>query len=170
MNYEYKNIKPDVDDSAFIAPGAKIIGNAILKENVSIWYNTVLRSDLNKMVLGKNTNIQESSVLHVDTDKPLFIGDNVTVGHSATIHGCTVKDNCLIGMGATILNNAVINENSIVAAGSLVTENKEFPPGSLIMGSPAKIVRKLSEEEIKDIEEHAKHYVELAQEHKNSLK
>ena len=169
MIYEFKNNKPEVDETSFIAPGARVIGKVKLKEYTSIWYNAVLRSDLNQMVLGKGTNIQENSALHVDTDKPLHIGDYVTVGHSATIHGCTVKDNCLIGMGAVILNNAVINENSMVAAGSLVTENKEFPPNSLIMGSPAKVVRELTEEEIASIKESAEHYMELAKEHKNSL-
>ena len=170
MIYQFKNNKPKVDDTAFIAPGAKIVGNVELKENTSIWYNAVLRADLNQMVLGKGTNIQENSALHVDTDKPLYIGDYVTVGHSATVHGCTVKNNCLIGMGAVLLNNTVINENSIVAAGSLVTENKEFPAGSLIMGSPAKVVRELTEKEIKSIQESAEHYMKLAQEHKESLK
>ncbi|HKL13775.1 MAG TPA: gamma carbonic anhydrase family protein [Halanaerobiales bacterium] len=170
MIYKFKNSKPKVNETAFIAPGARVIGNVKLKENTSIWYNAVLRSDLNQMILGKGTNIQENSALHVDTDKPLNVGDYVTVGHNATVHGCTVKNNCLIGMGAVILNGAVINENSIVAAGSLVTENKEFPPGSLIMGSPAKVVRELSKEEIASIQESAEHYMELAQAHKNSLR
>lgn len=170
MLYKYKDIKPDVDESSFIAPGAKLIGNVELKENTSIWYNTVLRSDLNKTTLGKGSNIQENSALHIDTDKPLNIGDYVTVGHNATIHGCTIKDNCLIGMGAIILNGAVINQNSIVAAGSLVTENAEFPPGSLIMGTPAKVIRDLTKDEIAEIHESAEHYVKLAKEHKKSLK
>lgn len=170
MLYKYKNIKPEVDETSFIAPGAKLIGNVELKENTSIWYNTVLRSDLNKTTLGKGTNIQENSALHVDTDEPLNIGDYVTVGHNATIHGCTIKDNCLIGMGAIILNGAVINKNSIVAAGSLVTENAEFPPGSLIMGTPAKVIRDLTKDEIEEIQESADHYISLAKEHKNSLK
>lgn len=170
MIYKYKDIKPEVDETSFIAPGAKLIGNVELKENTSIWYNTVLRSDLNKTTLGKGSNIQENSALHVDTEKPLNIGDYVTVGHNATIHGCTIKDNCLIGMGTTILNGAVINENSIVAAGSLVTENAEFPPGSLIMGTPAKVIRDLTQDEIKEIQESAVHYISLAKEHKKSLK
>lgn len=170
MLYEYNNIKPKVDDSSFIAPGAKIIGEVKLKGKSSIWYNSVLRADINKIILGKGTNIQENSALHVDTNAPLIIGENVTVGHHATVHGCTIKDNCLIGMGAIILNNAVINENSLLAAGSLVTENKEFPPGSLIMGSPAKVVRELTEEEINDIKKSAEHYIKLAEKHKNNLR
>ncbi|MFO7815882.1 MAG: gamma carbonic anhydrase family protein [Halanaerobiales bacterium] len=170
MLLKYKNIKPDIDQTSFIAPGAKLIGNIKLKEKTSIWYNTVLRSDLNKTTLGKGSNIQENSALHVDTEKPLNIGDYVTVGHNATIHGCTIKNNCLIGMGAIILNGAVINKNCIVAAGSLVTENAEFPPGSLIMGTPAKVIRELTEEEIEEIKKSADHYISLAKEHKNSLK
>lgn len=170
MIYQFKNNKPEVDNTSFIAPGARVIGNVKLKENTSIWYNAVLRADLNHMVLGKGTNIQENSSLHVDTDKPLYIGDYVTVGHSATVHGCIIKNNCLIGMGAVILNNAVVKENSIVAAGSLITENKDFPAGSLIMGSPAKVVRELTKKEIDSIQNSAEHYMHLAKEHKESLK
>lgn len=170
MLFKYKNKKPIVDPSSFIAPGVKLVGDIELKENVSIWYNTSLRADLNKIVIGVGSNIQENSALHVDTNQPLIIGDNVTIGHNATIHGCEIKDNCLIGMGAILLNGSVINQNSMVAAGSLVTENKEFPPKSLIMGSPAKVVRKLTEQEIKQITESANHYIKLANDHKDSLK
>lgn len=169
MLYEYNKIKPKVEHSSFIAPGSKIIGDVDLKKNTSIWYNSVLRADINKIILGEGTNIQENSALHVDTKEPLLIGKNVTVGHNATVHGCEIKNNCLIGMGAIILNGAVINENSIVAAGSLVTEDKIFPPKSLIMGSPAKVVRKVTEQEIKDIKKSAEHYIKLAKEHKNNL-
>ncbi|MCF8008246.1 MAG: gamma carbonic anhydrase family protein [Halanaerobiales bacterium] len=170
MIFKYKNKKPNIDPSSFLAPGVKIVGDIELKENVSIWYNTSLRADLNKMVIGVGSNIQENSALHVDTDQPLIIGENVTVGHNATIHGCKIKENCLIGMGAILLNGSIINKNSMVAAGSLVTENKEFPPESLIMGSPAKVVRKLTEQEIKQITKSAKHYIKLAYDHKDSLK
>ncbi|MBS3810720.1 MAG: gamma carbonic anhydrase family protein [Halanaerobiales bacterium] len=170
MKYKYKNKQPKVADSSFIAPGARVVGEVELREETSIWYNASLRADLNKMILKEGSNIQENSALHVDTEYPLLIGKNVTVGHNATIHGCIIKNNCLIGMGAIILNNALINENSIIAAGSLVTEGKEFPPGSLIMGSPAKVVRELSKEEIKGIKDSAKHYIKLGREHKKSLK
>jgi carbonic anhydrase/acetyltransferase-like protein (isoleucine patch superfamily) len=170
MIHKYKNKKPKISDSSFVAPGAQVVGDVELKGKTSIWYNTSLRADLNKIILGEGTNIQDNSALHVDSDQPLIIGKNVTVGHNATIHGCKVEDNCLIGMGAILLNDALIKANSIVAAGSLVTEKSEFPPKSLIMGSPAKVVRKLSEEEIKSITKNAKHYIKLASEHKDSLK
>lgn len=170
MIHKYKDYKPKIAESSFIAPGAQVVGNVELKEKSSIWYNTSLRADLNKIILGKGTNIQDNSALHVDTKEPLIIGENVTVGHNATIHGCKIEDNCLIGMGAILLNDALIRENSIVAAGSTVTENSEFPPNSLIMGTPAKFVRKLTEKEIISITENAEHYIQLASEHKESLK
>ncbi|MGM0445107.1 MAG: gamma carbonic anhydrase family protein [Bacillota bacterium] len=170
MIHKYKNHEPIISDSSFVAPGAQVVGNVELKEKTSIWYNSSLRADLNKIILGKGTNVQDNSALHVDSDQPLIIGENVTVGHNATIHGCKIEDNCLIGMGAILLNDAVIKANSIVAAGSLVTENSEFPPTSLIMGSPAKVVRKLTAEEINSITQNAEHYTKLAKEHKDSLK
>jgi len=170
MIHKYKDHKPKIADSSFIAPGAQVVGNVEMKEKTSIWYNSSLRADLNKIILGKGTNIQDNSALHVDTKQPLIIGENVTVGHNATIHGCEIENNCLIGMGAILLNDAHIKENSIVAAGSLVTENSEFPPNSLIMGTPAKVIRELTEKEIKSIKENAEHYIKLASEHKNSLK
>ncbi len=170
MIHKYKDHKPKIADSSFIAPGAQVVGNVEMKAKTSIWYNSSLRADLNKIILGKGTNIQDNSALHVDTKQPLIIGENVTVGHNATIHGCEIENNCLIGMGAILLNDAHIKENSIVAAGSLVTENSEFPPNSLIMGTPAKVIRKLTEKEIKSIKENADHYIQLASEHKNGLR
>lgn len=152
------------DPGVFIAPGARVVGDVTLKEGSSVWYNAVIRGDVAPITIGKNTNIQDLAMVHVARDYPTRIGDGVVVGHSAIIHGCTVEDNCLIGMGAILLNGAHISKNSIVAAGALVTQNKEFPEGCLILGSPAKALRKLKPEEIENIRHNAEHYVELSKE------
>ena len=166
-NLNYKN--PEIDKTAFIAPGAKIIGDVIIKKDASIWYNAVLRGDIDKITIGENTNIQENSSLHVDHNAPLEIGNNVTAGHGVILHGCKINDNCLIGMGATILNNAVIGKNSIIGANALVTEGKEIPPNSLIIGVPGKVIRELKPGEIEKIKNSAEHYIELARDHKQAL-
>lgn len=145
----------------YIAPGAAVIGDVTLGENVGIWYNAVVRGDTNSICIGNGTNVQDNSTLHVDTDFRLRVGDGVTIGHNAIVHGCTVGDNTVIGMGSIILNGAVIGNNCIVGAGSLVTGKMNVPDGSLVMGSPAKIARQLTEEEIASNRENAEHYVEL---------
>ena len=159
--------KPELADNVFTAPGSKIIGKVFINSNSSIWYNTVIRGDIDRITIGKNTNIQENSSLHIDIDIPLKIGDNVTVGHGAILHGCTINNNCLIGMGAKILNQAVINKNCIIGAGALVTEQQEIPPKSLVLGVPGKVVRKLKDKEIEKIKKSAEHYCKLAQEHQD---
>ncbi|MCD7781537.1 MAG: gamma carbonic anhydrase family protein [Methanosphaera sp.] len=145
-----------------IYDGAKVIGDVDLKNNVSVWYNAVIRADLEPITIDENSNVQDNCVLHVSTGYPVKIGKNVSIGHNATIHGCTIEDDVLIGMGSTILNGAHISKNCLVGAGALVTENKEFPENSLIIGSPAKAVRELTDEEIKSIRENADEYVKLA--------
>ncbi|MDO5852441.1 MAG: gamma carbonic anhydrase family protein [Methanobacteriaceae archaeon] len=150
------------NENTKIYPGAHIIDNVTLENNVSIWYNAVLRGDIEPITVGENSNIQDNCTVHVSKDFPVKIGKNVSVGHNAVIHGCTLEDNVLIGMGSTILNGAKISKNSIVGAGSLVTKNKEFPEGSLIIGSPARYVRDLTEEEIKSITENAEEYIQLS--------
>lgn len=164
----YKEFKPKYDDSNFIADGAIVIGRVTLKSKVNIWFNSVLRGDVNKILIGENTNIQDLSMLHVREDWPLIINENVTVGHSVTLHACTIHKNCLIGMGATILDCSVINEYSIVAAGSVVPPNKEYPPYSMIMGAPAKVVRKLTEKEIHMLNNHYKSYLKYSDDFMNS--
>ena len=143
----------------WIAPGAHVLGQVELGKNVGIWFGSVLRGDNDLIKIGDETNIQENTIIHVDPGCPVTIGRNCTIGHNAIIHGCTIGNNTLIGMGATILNNAKIGNNCLVGAGALVTENKEFPDGSLIVGSPAKAVRELSQDMIDNMTRSSKHYV-----------
>jgi carbonic anhydrase/acetyltransferase-like protein (isoleucine patch superfamily) len=159
--YEISGKRPTLpaDGSAWVAPSADVIGDARLGEDVSLWFGVVIRADNTPIMIGARSNVQEGSMLHSDPGSPLAIGTSVTVGHHAILHGCTIGDNCLVGMGATILNNAVIPENCLVGAGALVTEGKTFPPGSLIIGSPAKAVRALTPEQIAGITHSADHYV-----------
>lgn len=148
--------------SVKIFEGAIVTKNVEIDEKSSVWFNAVLRGDVEPIKVGKYSNIQDNCVLHSSADHPLEVGDFVSVGHSAVLHGCKVEENSLIGMNATVLNGAVIRKNSMVGAGALVTEGREFPEGSLILGVPAKAVRKLSEEEINGIKDNAVHYVEMA--------
>lgn len=160
MIYRYKNLIPKIDPSVFIAPGAVVLGDITIKKDSSIWFNVTARADVHFIKIGECTNIQDNSVLHVTNGKyPLNIGNRVTVGHNATLHGCTIKDNVLIGMNATVLDGAVINQNTLIAAGALVRENVEFPPGVLIAGFPAQVKRKLTEREILNITEYSNNYI-----------
>lgn len=158
----FKKIRPKYNESNFIADGVKLIGGVVLSENVNIWFNSVVRADVNEIIIGENTNIQDLSMLHVTEKFNLIIGKNVTIGHNVVLHGCEVGAGSLIGMGATILDGAVVGKNCLVAAGSLVTPGKIFPDGSMIMGSPAKLVRALEESEINQYSTHYKSYVEYA--------
>lgn len=166
MIKELKDKKLNINKSAFIAENAMIVGDVTIGENSSIWYSAVVRGDLEKIVIGDNTNIQENSTVHNDEGFPINIGDNVTIGHNCIIHGCTINNTALIGMGSIILNGASIGENTIIGAGSLVTQNKEIPSGVLCMGSPAKVIRNLTDEEIKSLKESADHYRKLSKIHK----
>lgn len=160
--FSYQKFIPNIDENVFLAPGSQIIGNVTISSHSSIWHNSVLRGDVNYIKIGKNSNIQDLSMLHVTEENPLIIGDNVTIGHSVTLHGCTIDNYALIGMGATILDQAQIGEYSIVAAGSVVTPGKKFPPRSMIMGAPAKFVRELRDDEIKMLDQHYLSYVGYA--------
>lgn len=150
-----------MNDSNFIAKSADIIGDVSLGENSSVWFQSVLRGDQEPIIIGENTNIQDGTVIHCDPNHPTNIGDNVSVGHNCTLHGCTIDDNVIVGMGSTVLNGAKIGKNSIVGAGSLVTQNKEFEPGKLILGSPAKAIRDLTEDELASIKHNAEEYLIL---------
>ena len=163
-NYALDGVKPTILDGgpAFIAQSADVIGNIIVEEDASIWFGAVLRGDNEPIEIGKRTNIQEHSVLHTDMGFPLAVGDDCTVGHRAILHGCTIADNCLIGMGAIVLNGAKIGPNSLGGAGALVTEGKVFPENSLIVGSPARVIRTLDDNAIAQIRASAAHYVENA--------
>ena len=159
---------PNVHESCFIAENATIVGNVIIGEKSNIWYGVVIRSEDEATVIGKNTNIQENSTVHIDYNFPTTIGDDVTIGHNCIIHGCTIKNNVLVGMGSILLNGAEIGENTIIGAGSIVTQNKKIPSGVLCMGSPAKVVRELTTEEIESIKTSASHYVQIGEVHKES--
>ncbi|MGB5918858.1 gamma carbonic anhydrase family protein [Arcobacter sp.] len=160
MILKFKEFYPIIAKSAWIAPSADLIGNISIDEDSSVWFGCVIRADVNEVKIGKKTNIQDLSCIHTDVDTKTIIGDNVTIGHKVMLHGCTIEDNCLIGMSATILDNAIIGEGSIVGANSLVTSGKVFPPRSLIMGSPAKVVKELTKEDVEKLIKHAAHYVE----------
>lgn len=166
MKLQFNGVAPSINENAYVSESVDIIGDVKVEENVSIWFGARLRADMNKIVIGANSNIQENAVVHVDIESPVIIGENVTIGHSAIIHGCNISNNVLVGMGSIILNNAKISKNSIVGAGALVTQGKEFEEGVLILGNPAKAVRKLSEEEIKSIKRSAGNYVALSKKYK----
>lgn len=156
-------------DDYFVAPSASVIGQVSLGRDANVWFSAVLRGDTNRIAIGDGSNVQDTAVVHVDHDAPAVVGRNVTIGHAATVHGCTVDDFALIGIGATILSHARIGAYSIVGAGALVTERKEFPERSLIIGVPAKRVREVTEEEMRVLEESAAHYVELGRRYRREL-
>jgi len=168
--YQLDNAVPQVHPTAYVADSAQVIGSVVLAENTSVWFGAVLRGDTETMTVGKGSNIQDLSVLHADVGCPLTIGENVTVGHQVMLHGCTVGDGSLIGIGAVVLNNARIGKHCIVGAGALVTEGKEFPDGSMILGSPAKAVKQLTPEQIAGLQQSALHYQDNARRFRAGLK
>lgn len=158
--YAIDTLTPRIDDSAWVADSAQVIGNVELCADVSIWFGTIIRGDNDETVrIGQGSNVQEACVLHADPGMPLTLGERVSVGHRAMVHGCTIGDGTLIGIGAVVLNGARIGRHCLVGAGALVTEGKEFPDGSLIIGSPAKVVRPLTEAQIESLRSIAEHYV-----------
>lgn len=160
--YELDGTAPQVAASAWVADSAQVMGNVSVGEDASVWFGTVVRGDCESIAIGAGSNVQDASVLHADVGKPLVIGERVTVGHQVMLHGCTIGDESLIGIGAIVLNGARIGKNCLVGAGSLVTEGKEFPDGSMILGSPAKAVRQLTPEQIEGLRQSAQHYIENA--------
>lgn len=163
MRYTYKGIAPNIADNVYIAPGAQVIGDVQIGSGSSLWPNAVVRGDMAPITIGEETNIQDNSTLHVDSGHPLTIGNSVTVGHNAILHGCTIMDHALIGMGAIVLDGAKVGEFALIGAGSLIPPGKEIPPRSLVVGSPGKVVRELSEEEMKHLKQSATVYAEKAQ-------
>ncbi len=157
--YELDGTTPRVAESAWVADSAEVMGNVVLGEDASIWFGAVLRGDNETLSIGAGSNVQDGSVLHSDLGQPLTIGERVTVGHKVVLHGCTVGDESLIGIGAVVLNGARIGRHCLVGAGALVTEGKEFPDGSMILGSPAKAVRQLTPEQIEGLRRSAQTYV-----------
>ena len=173
MIHNFKNFTPELGDGTWVAPSADVIGDVKIGKDCSIWFGTVIRGDVHYITIGDRTSIQDLSMVHITHHKkadrsdgsPTVIGNDVTIGHRVMLHGCTIEDACLIGMSATILDNAVIGKESIVGAGSLVTKNKKFPPRSLIMGSPAKVVRELTDAEVEELYASAKRYVSFKNEY-----
>lgn len=156
---------PNVNGTAWVAPNATLVGNVTLGPESSVFYGAVLRGDTDAISLGARSNLQDNVVVHCDTGIPTSIGAGVSVGHGAVVHGCTIEDDCLIGMGATVMNGAVIGAESLVAGGAVVLEGAEFPPRSLIAGVPAKVRRELADDELAAIRANADHYVELSRAH-----
>ncbi|HOP59975.1 MAG TPA: gamma carbonic anhydrase family protein [Candidatus Saccharicenans sp.] len=163
MANKEKMRNPLLDPETFVAPGAAVIGRVVLKKGASVWFNAVLRADIADIVVGEYSNVQDNSVIHVDYDVPVIVGDYVTIGHGAILHACKIGNNTLIGMGAVILDRALIGNNCLVAAGSLVPPGKTYPDGSLILGSPAAVVRTLTEAEKEHIIKNAHDYYDLWQ-------
>lgn len=168
--YELEGRAPQLAASAWVADSAQVMGDVTLGENVSVWFGSVLRGDTSSLQVGAGSNIQDGSVLHADPGQPLVVGERVTVGHQVMLHGCTIGDESLIGIGAVVLNGAKIGRNCLVGAGALVTEGKEFPDGSMIIGSPAKAVRELSPEQIEGLRQSAQHYIDNARRYQSGLR
>jgi carbonic anhydrase/acetyltransferase-like protein (isoleucine patch superfamily) len=158
--YQYGDLLPSVHDSVFVAPNASVIGSVVLSENVSVWFGATIRGDNDLITLGKNSNVQEGAVLHTDPGLKLTVGDNVTIGHQAMLHGCTIGDGSLIGIQAVVLNGAVIGKGCLVGAGAIVTERKVFPDRSLILGAPARVARQLTDEDVENLLKSAQIYNE----------
>lgn len=166
MILKFEDKEPILGKNVFVADTARVIGEVVLEDEVSIWYGAVLRGDIGKIVIGKRSNIQDNSVLHITPPKfPVIVGEDVTVGHGVILHGCKIGSRSLIGMGAVVLDGVEIGEESIVAAGAVVPPGKKFPKRSLIMGVPAKVVREITDEDVKGILQNAEEYVELGKRH-----
>lgn len=170
--YEFEGIRPTVpeDGEFWVAPDAQVMGRVELRRGASVWFGAVARGDNDPIVIGENSNVQDLSVLHTDLGKPLTIGAGVTIGHKVMLHGCTIGDNSLIGIGSTILNGTVIGKNCLIGAGTLITENKEIPEGSMVMGAPGRVVRQLTDEQIDMIRLSAEMYAHNWKRFKDSLK
>jgi len=168
--YQLDQHVPQIDASAWIAKSADVMGAVSLAANTSVWFNAVIRGDTETISIGEGSNVQDLAVIHADNGMPVVVGKHVTVGHKVMLHGCTIGDESLIGIGAIVLNGVRIGKNCLVGAGSLVTEGKEFPDGSMILGSPAKVVRQLSPEQIEGLRASARHYIQNAQRYLAGLK
>ncbi|MEC7765255.1 MAG: gamma carbonic anhydrase family protein [Pseudomonadota bacterium] len=170
MIYELDGIAPTLHEDTWVAPDANVIGNVVLEAGASVWFGCTLRGDNERITVGKGTNVQENCVFHTDPGYPLTLGENVTIGHKAMLHGCTVGDGSLIGMGATILNGAKIGKGCLIGAGALVTEGKEIPDGSMVLGAPGKVVRELDEGVKQGLLASAKHYQDNMRRFRSGLK
>lgn len=170
MIYPFEGIQPVIDETVFIAPGAVVVGRVEIGPHASIWYNSVVRGDVDIVKIGAYTNIQDGSILHEHAGFPLHVGEKVTVGHRVLLHGCTVEDGAFVGMGATVLNGARVGAGAVVGAGSLVLQGQEIPPGMLALGSPAKVIRPLKEGELEKFQGAVGRYLKMAELHGKLLK
>ena len=159
MILELAKVKPQIDKDSWVAQNATLIGKVIIKKDANIWFNVVLRGDIEPIIIGERSNVQDGSVFHTDPGCPLIVGKNVTIGHMVMLHGCTIDDETLIGIGSTILNKTKIGKNCIIGANTLIAENKVIPDRSLVVGSPGKIIRQVTDEEVENIKENANDYV-----------
>jgi len=169
MVYEFEDNTPTLHKDSWVASNAVLIGKVILEKNANVWFNVVLRGDIEPIIIGEGSNVQDGSVFHTDPGCPLILGKNVTVGHMVMLHGCEVADNTLIGIGSTILNKTKIGSNCIIGANTLIPENKIIPENSLVLGSPGKVVRQVTNKEIEEIKENAKHYVDNYKRYKKNI-
>ncbi len=163
MIVPYKEIYPNVEQALFIAANATIVGDVTLGSDTTVWYSATLRGDMAPITIGRGTNVQDNAVIHVNNGMPTHLGENITVGHGAILHACTIGSGTLVGMGAIVLDGATVGEDSLVAAGAVVPPNKSYPPRSLLMGSPAKVVRELTAEELEGMATNVAHYIELGE-------
>lgn len=168
--YALDGVEPQMADSAWVADSAQVMGTVSMAADSSVWFGAVVRGDTATITIGEGSNVQDASVLHADLGMPLVIGRHVTVGHQVMLHGCTIGDETLIGIGAIVLNGAKIGKNCLVGAGALVTEGKEFPDGSMIIGSPARVVKQLTAEQIQGLRQSAQHYIDNARRFKAGLR
>ena len=168
--YALDGVEPQIAESAWVADSAQVMGEVQLGADASVWFGTVVRGDTSSITIGEGSNVQDASVLHADLGMPLVIGRHVTVGHQVMLHGCTIGDESLIGIGAIVLNGAKIGKNCLVGAGALVTEGKEFPDGSMIIGSPARVVKQLTAEQMQGLRQSAQHYIDNARRFRAGLR
>lgn len=166
--YQIEQNRPEISDTAFIAPNATVIGRTIIKNDASIWFNAVIRADFDQIIIGEESNIQDLTMCHADAGRPLVIGKRVTVGHNCILHGCTIEDDCLIGMGVTIMNGAIIKKGSLIAAGAVILENTEIPENSFVAGAPGKIKKQLDKEMIEIIRASAEIYKNRSEAYKST--
>ena len=169
MIYKFEKNTPTMHEESWVAESAILIGKVFLKKDANVWFNAVLRGDIESIIIGERSNVQDGSVFHTDPGCPLTLGKNVTVGHMVTLHGCEIADDTLIGIGSTILNKTKIGKNCIIGANTLIPENKIIPDRSLVLGSPGKVIRQVTDKEVEEIKENANHYVENYKKYKNNI-
>ena len=169
MKYELEGISVQIEGEVFIAPTATLVGNILLKDKSSVWWGAVLRGDYERIIVGERTNIQDNSVIHMDADFPVTLGNQVTVGHKAVLHGCTVGNNSLIGINSVVMNDVVIGDDCLIGSNTLVTEGKHIPPRSLVVGSPGKVIRELTDEQVAEITDFSDRYVRNSKRYRETL-